>query len=254
MLNKQALFTALIVLLVVSGVSRQCFAEDDDRVGRHLIMIVDYSGSVGENLPKYWEAVTLVTGCRSPGIKVKKKDLCKKITGDEQITIFKITGQSSRKPDIIADMYFRKKGTWESKLKYDKEVRKSKLAFKEQIARAFSGAAKANNTEIIAAIRLSKLYFDDVNAKQKKLIILSDMIEESEFFNFQKKKVLPGKIIETEKKGSRLPDLNGINVYVSGAYAGTQKKYDEVKNFWETYFNEAGAVLKCYRPQMITFD
>ena len=53
------------------------------------------------------------------------------------------------------------------------------------------------------------------------------MIEESEFYNFRKKKVKADIILNKEDKAHRLPNLNGVRVYISGATARSDVKFDE---------------------------
>lgn len=228
-------------------------------VDRHLIFIVDFSGSVKANLPDYWDVIGLVTGCsNAPETRDDPKAQCSKlgVKKNDQVTVFKITGESRRNPDIVADAFFKAPSIWDNKYKFNRQaLAEVKNPFVDKIVESFKTPGLADNTEILGAIRLAKQYFDDVGAEEKVLIILSDMIEESEFYNFQKQSVDPEKIIENEKKNNRLPDLSGVEVYVSGASAKTEDKYDAIKTFWTKYFEVTGARLNDhYRPKMIHFQ
>jgi hypothetical protein len=211
-------------------------------VERHIIFLVDFSGSVQNNLDNYWKTISLVTGC-SPETSVKKSKICNQIRPKDKITMIKITGQSRRKTDIFADIYLEKKGMLENKLKYNNKTIPIKTRFRDEITEAFTDPTLAKNTEILSAVMLAQQYFDTIKANKKILIILSDMIEESAEYNFKKRKIFPKQILERENEAKRLPNMDGVRVYISGASANTDKKFDEVKNFWIAYFNSVGATL-----------
>lgn len=245
------LIKSCIVIMIMLIFAVGCSAENVE-VKRHIIFIVDFSGSVGENLENYWKIIELVTGCNKPETDTKK--LCAKIKGCDRITVLKITGQSRRKPEIMADSYFPKKGFFDSSLRHEKKLKKIKTSFRDNLLNGFEEAAKANNTEILASLRLAKQYFDDVKGEKKIVILLSDMIEESEFYNFRRNRIQAKSILDKEETAHRLPNLSNVKVYVSGAYAGNDTRYDEIMRFWKEYFAKTGAKLKNYTSEMIVFD
>ena len=122
---KYCVIMAAMLLFAVN-----CSAKNAE-VKRHIIFIVDFSGSVGENLENYWKIIELVTGCNRPQPDTKKpdtKEICPGIKGGDRITVLKITGQSRRKPEIMADKYFPEKGFFDSKLRHKKKLRCRKTA------------------------------------------------------------------------------------------------------------------------------
>lgn len=240
-----------VIMTVMLFFAVDCYAENAE-VKRHIIFIVDFSGSVGENLNNYWKIIELVTGCNKSETDTKK--LCANIKGGDRITVLKITGQSRRKPEIMADSYFPEKGFFDSQLRHEKKLKKIKTAFRNNLLNGFKEAAKANNTEILASLRLAEQYFEDIKGEKKIVIILSDMIEESEFYNFRRNKIQSKNILDKEETAHRLPNLSNVIVYVSGAYAGNDTKYDEIMGFWNEYFTKTGAKLKNYTSEMIVFD
>lgn len=242
-------YCAIMAVMLIFAVD--CSAENAE-VKRHIIFIVDFSGSVGENLENYWKIIELITGCNKS--KTDTKNLCANIKGGDRITVLKITGQSRRKPKIMANSYFPEKGFFDSRLRHEKKLKKIKTCFRDSLLNEFEGAAQANNTEILASLRLAEQYFNGVQGEKKIVIILSDMIEESEFYNFRRNKIQPKSILDKEETAHRLPNLSNIIVYVSGAYAATGKKYDEIMGFWKEYFAKTGAKLKNYTSEMIVFD
>lgn len=109
---------------------------------------------------------------------------------------------------------------------------------------------KVLKTDILGAIGFSYNVIKKYNQPRKILVILSDMREDSRNYNFDNE-VLDEKrikaIIEQEKKRKNLPDLSGLKIYIAGANATNQTKYNEIKNFWIEYFKETGASLEPHR-------
>jgi hypothetical protein len=226
----------MLVLLPVLALA------EEQETDRHIIFLVDFSGSVKANLPNYWKTIGVVTGCTSD-MEVTGSRICEKIRPKDKIILVKITGESRRKAEIIADIYFPKRHWNTGKSMFRKMMLPKRTNFRDDIRRAFSNPTLAKDTEILGAIRLAQQYFEGVKAKKNMLIILSDMIEESEFYNFKRNTVCPKAILENEEKNGRLPDLAGIKVYISGASAESAKKFDEVKRFWVAYFDKTGATF-----------
>jgi len=106
-------------------------------------------------------------------------------------------------------------------------------------------------TKILDSLRLAERVFKTYKEPKKELIIFSDMIEESEYYNFITMKLSDKEIeqiIEKERKREEtgLPDLCGAKVYVvTGTYSKniTTKKILNIKKFWLRYFKECGADL-----------
>lgn len=79
-------------------------------------------------------------------------------------------------------------------------------------------------------------------------MIMSDMIEDSATYNFQKEKLTDARIdqiIEHEKAKGLLPDLNNVQVYaVKSATQQSREVYESIERFWLRYFKECGATLE----------
>jgi hypothetical protein len=142
-------------------------------------------------------------------------------------------------------------------------VRKQRKDFNDQIdkdrkqilekAQALLGdkSRRVLKTKILDSMQLAQQVFKTYQRQKKVLVIFSDMIEESDKYNFQKQRVddrLTQRIIGEERQARRLPDLNGVQVYVVGAGASENQPqssaaYNAVENFWLEYFKAAGANL-----------
>jgi len=122
-------------------------------------------------------------------------------------------------------------------------------------------------TDLMNAFQLADKVFNGEScrsAKGKILIVFSDMIEQSSRYDFTGIQLTPQKIqqiIESERKGGRLPNLKGVKVWVAGATAAMQgglssAKIYEVQNFWLAYFRACGADLtkERYGTTLLNFE
>jgi hypothetical protein len=80
----------------------------------------------------------------------------------------------------------------------------------------------------------------------KVLVLLSDMIEDSDMGNFERLQLddsLTRREIERQRKAGLLPDLRGVRVYVVGANAVPMDRAAAIERFWRSYFSTCGATL-----------
>ncbi len=123
---------------------------------------------------------------------------------------------------------------------------------------------KITKTKILDSILLADRVFHTYNNQKKVLVIFSDMVEESDKYNFQQHhptEAMSEQIINQEKQTKRLPDLAGVKVYVIGASAGgyqssSSEQFINIENFWLKYFKIAGADLTKdrYGAALIKFE
>jgi len=113
-------------------------------------------------------------------------------------------------------------------------------------ARLADDSRKILRTDVMSSLQVAEKYFDDKSRANKYLLILSDMIEDSDRYNFEKENLTDNRIkeiIEKEKKENRIPVLKGVDVWIVGPEAKDLKKYYAIQTFWLTYFKEAGIEL-----------
>jgi len=114
-------------------------------------------------------------------------------------------------------------------------------------------------TEILSALQGVERVFKNYNQNRKILVIFSDMIEDSDLYNFTRERLNEKRIlqiIDAEQNAGRIPDLRGVKVYVVGAMANKTKLFLQIRNFWIHYFEACGAQLENqnYGPTLIRFD
>lgn len=104
-------------------------------------------------------------------------------------------------------------------------------------------------TDIMTSLDLASRIFKREGSATDLVVIMSDMIEDSDRYNFDRLALGPkevASIIEGERKAGRIPDLSGAYVCVVGAATSDRRTYYPVRRFWEAYFASAGAKLVDY--------
>ena len=116
----------------------------------------------------------------------------------------------------------------------------------------------APSTDLMSSLSLAEKRLNQMERSRRILIILSDMVEETTLYNFEQMILTDAvikNIIETEKKEKRLPDLDGVTVYVVGAAGVNSDKFRQLQKFWVQYIKAAGAEMETsdYSPNMLEF-
>ena len=110
---------------------------------------------------------------------------------------------------------------------------------------------RSRKTSIVDALHLAQRVFATYPNSRQVLVLFSDMVEESSYYDFRKEDLAPARIraiLAAEKAENRLPKLDGVKVYVIGASAGFYSRMEpeavrKIQNFWLEYFKACGADL-----------
>lgn len=142
------------------------------------------------------------------------------------------------------------------------EFNQKQLAIKDSLVVILNTALLQPSRKILHTDIMSSLHMGARIAKSyaqpgKILIFFSDMIEDSPKYNFAREKLTEHRIhqiIATEK--TRMPDLNGVKIYVIGATPGSSEQFFRIQDFWLAYFQACGAslALKDYGASLVAFD
>ena len=121
------------------------------------------------------------------------------------------------------------------------------------------------HSDIMTGLQLAeKVFAGHRNAVDKRLIIFSDMIEQSSRYNFYSEKFTPDRIrqiINKEREDLRLPCLPGVKVWCAGVgvarkpgLSSTQMR--RFQEFWMEYLRacKAEADPSHYAARLINFD
>lgn len=113
---------------------------------------------------------------------------------------------------------------------------------------------KIRKTDILSSLVLASNILQRYPNRKRLLLIFSDMIEDSESYNFEKIRLHDQKIkeiLENEKNRGNIADLGGVRIYAVGAQAKTMEKYNSIKRFWIEYFKYSGAELVEYSSSFL---
>jgi len=142
----------------------------------------------------------------------------------------------------------------DNKITYDESAKKTVEHIHAQAKETIEKTNPVAKTDLMNAFQFAdKILNGEEYAKtnEKILVIFSDMIEQSDHYNFADIKLADTqdmKIINAEKSAGRLPRLTGVKVWIAGATNMptpliTSDKIQEIEAFWQKYFEVCGAEL-----------
>jgi hypothetical protein len=237
--NEQA-FDFLLFCLCIFGF---CRADIQPRSSKVVCTLVDFSLS------------TATPEVRNTYLKSIRKIFFKMNYGDT-LFVNAITDKSVLELEPILEYKFPIfSPTTDNLLGRRNQIKNAKIrlqAIKDSLYNvADSAIAKSNRhiirTNIMSSLHVAQRIFKKHQCK-KILVIFSDMIEDSDSYNFETMQLTPLKIdqiIHQESSNGRLPDLSKVHIYIAGVGVGTasisKEKYFQIKNFWMKYFSACGS-------------
>jgi len=167
----------------------------------------------------------------------------------DRIMVGTITGRSyiDFKPAVDAEI--PKQSIWVNRINFEQNLAKTKKDVQAAVEELLSQKRGSPRTEIINSLNIADKIFHS-EKRQKILIVLSDMIQDSKEYNFDRVKVTDAyikKIIRDRQKQNLIPKLNDVKVYVAGASAADSKKFRAIEKFWNRYFVACGADFSSHR-------
>ena len=167
----------------------------------------------------------------------------------DRIIVGTITGRSyiDFKPAVDAEI--PKQSIWVNRIAFEQNLAKTKKDIKTEVEKLLSARRGTPRTEIINSLNIADKIFHN-EKRQKILIILSDMIQDSKEYNFDRVNVTDDyitKIIRDRQKQNLIPKLNDVKVYVAGASAADSRKFRSIEKFWNRYFVACGADFSLHR-------
>ena len=167
----------------------------------------------------------------------------------DRIIVGTITGRSyiDYKPAVDAEI--PKQSIWDNRITFEQNMAKTKKDIQTAVEKLLSARRGTPRTEIINSLNIADKIFHN-EKRQKILIILSDMIQDSKEYNFDRVKVTDAyttNIIRDRGKQNLIPNLEMVKVYVAGASASDSKKFRSIEKFWNRYFVAAGADFSLHR-------
>jgi hypothetical protein len=167
----------------------------------------------------------------------------------DRIIVGTITGRSYIDFKPVVDAEIPKQSLWVNRISYEQNLAKTKKDIQTEVEKLLSRKRGTPHTEIINSLNIADKIFHN-EKRQKILIILSDMIQDSKEYNFERVKVTDqytSQIIRKRQKQNLIPKLNNVKVYVAGASAPNSKKFRSIEKFWKRYFGVSGADFSSHR-------
>ena len=210
--------------------------KDKDKNGPRVIAVfVDMSGSTNQ--------------ARRTVYRNAFEKVYENLQQGDRIIVGTITGRSYIDFKPVVDAEIPKQSIWVNRIKFEQDLAKTKQAVQTEVEKLLSRKRGTPHTEIINSLNIADKIFHN-EKRQKILIILSDMIQDSKEYNFDRVKVTDAyttNIIKDRQKQNLIPDLEAVKVYVAGASAPDSKKFRSIEKFWNRYFVAAGADFSLHR-------
>ncbi len=239
-------FSNLMLLSSVEGKSDSFWKfGKDKKQPRVLAVFVDMSGSTNQ--------------ARRTVYRNAFEKIFQNIQDGDRIVVGTITGRSyiDFKPAVDAEI--PKQSIWVNRITYEQHHAKTMKTIRNAVDYLLSAKRGTPHTEIINSLNIADKIFHNEKKRQKILIILSDMIQDSKEYNFDRVKVTNAyttRIIKARKNKKLIPNLKTVKVYVAGASASDSKKFRSIEKFWNRYFIATGAdfSLQRYGHSLLEFE
>jgi len=167
----------------------------------------------------------------------------------DRIIVGTITGRSYIDFKPVVDAEIPSQNIWVNRITFEQNLAKTKKEIQTEVEKLLSRKRGTPRTEIINSLNIADKIFHNEN-RQKILIILSDMIQDSKEYNFDRVNVTDDyitRIIRDRQKQNLIPKLNEVKVYVAGASASDSKKFRSIEKCWHRYFAACGADFSLHR-------
>ncbi len=230
--------TLAVLLLTQAFVSPSAAATSP---GTAVIIFLDFSGSIKTDERALFkrEIETQILPSLSAGDRLLMAPI-----HDKTLTEFRPLVQVSlpAKPEF---------SVWrDNVLTYNRRVKEVearvldlKAKVKTEVADVLGRRYASPYTDIFSSLLIAQKLFHD-EARRKVLVLMSDMIEDTPEYNFEKITWSPSaveKLVAELEAKALIPKLPGVCVYVSGASAKSATLAENIARFWEAYFRRTGA-------------
>ena len=226
--------------------SAEAFAKSDPPPQPRLIIIfVDMSDSANQ---------ARQTVCKEAFEKIYRN-----LRQGDRVVVGTITSRSYIDFKPTVDEEIPKKTIWDNRLQFERNLTHAKEKIRRETNKLLSRERGTALTEILDSLNIADIIFHDEKERQKILVILSDMIEDSKEYNFDKDKITDeyiSNVISSRQKNNLMPNLTGAKIYVAGASADDSNKFRAVQTFWARYLTESGADFSPHRygHSLINFE
>lgn len=242
----QSLFFCGLVVACASPLLAQCDGDPD----LALAVLFDTSGSIPPAVSEqYQRDFSTILDMIAGGANAQSF-----YRGHVELRVSVVTGNSLSNSGDGLRICLPAFNSWTSNVNTHKN--KMTVAIRQakaDVAALLKNPSRSQTTDLFGAMAvIQKSLRGGVSSKAKNrfLVIFSDMLVEEGGLNFEKDVLTPSRIdqiIQKEKSMKALPDLRGVRVWVSGAGSHHSKLSRtallNVQEFWVRYFAATGAML-----------
>jgi hypothetical protein len=226
-------------LLLVSSMKGEADAfwkfGKDKQSPRVIVVFVDMSGSTNRaRRTVYNEAFEKIYQSLNQG---------------DRIVVGTITSRSFIEFKPVVDEEIPKQTIWVNRIQFEQNLAKAQKNIRKEVDRLLSRRKGTPYTEILNSLNIADTIFHS-EKRQKILVILSDMVQDSKQYKFERAKVTNkyiNNIIRYRQKQKLVPNLTDVKVYVAGASAADSRKFRSIEKFWARYFTATGADFSSHR-------
>ncbi|MEA3437527.1 MAG: hypothetical protein U9R43_13740, partial [Thermodesulfobacteriota bacterium] len=201
----------------------------DKKTPRAIVVFVDMSGSTNK--------------ARRTVYRKAFDKIYQNLRQGDRIVVGTITSHSYIDFKPVTDAEIPKQSLWDNRLQYEQNLAKTKKNVREAVDRLLARKKGTPYTEILNSLNV----VDTILHKEKRnkiLVILSDMIQDSKQYKFGRHKITNkyiSNVIRNQKEQNLVPNLVDVKIYVAGASAPNSKKFRSIQKFWSRYFKESKA-------------
>jgi len=217
---------------------------NDKEIPRVIVILVDMSGSANR--------------ARSTVYREAFEKIYQSLSQGDRVMVGTITSRSyiDFKPTVDAEI--PKNTIWVNRIQFERNLTETKEKIRREVDRLLSRKRGTQRTEILNSLNIADTIFHN-EKRQKILVILSDMIQDSKEYNFTRVKITDNyidKLIRYRRKHNLIPNLTDVKVYVAGASGADPNKFRAVEKFWARYFAESRADFSRHRygHSLISFE
>jgi hypothetical protein len=232
-------FILLSCLLLWSSGDRKADAfwklGQDGESSRVMVVFVDMSGSTNS--------------ARRSVYREAFEKIYESLRQGDRIVVGTITSHSYVDFKPAVDIEIPKKSIWVNRLAFEQNLAKSKSDLQKAVDGLLSRKEGTPRTEILNSLNIADTIFHE-EKRNKILVILSDMVQDSREYNFDRAELTDAyiaNVVRQRKENNLVPDLTGVKVYVAGASADEAQKFRSIEKFWDQYFEAAGADFSPHR-------
>jgi len=177
------------------------------------------------------------------------KTLSDRAVGGDRVVIAVVSGHTGKKENSAltetADRELPRKGWNDNPFTYDESLAAVRTLLTTDFEAALT-TPRPDRTELLRSIRDAGRYLGAEKKRQKILVILSDMLQDSVEYRFDRTPLsepFTKNVIAKAQKDQTLPDLHGVKVYTQVPGVAPPAKADQVERFWIAYLSASGAQI-----------